>query len=276
MKVIEAEHMGFCMGVRKAMQIVNSIIENEKNCKIYTFGPLIHNRLVLEELSHKGVMSIDDPDDASGGIAIIRAHGVHPEVRKKLEEKTARVVDATCPRVLESQKKAGNASAKGYTVVIAGDKNHGEVQGIAGHAQRSAIISSTEEASALEVQMPALLLSQTTFSREEYGSICSILKKRYPEIEILKSICPATEKRQKALENLAGRVEAVVVVGGKNSANTVGLYKTALMLVKNAWHIENSDEIPDEIRKFSVVGITAGASTPDWIIKEVADKLKSY
>ena len=275
MKVVKAEHMGFCMGVRKAMQTVENIIEKEKVKKISTFGPLIHNRLVLSELSGKGVEIIDNPEEAEG-VVIIRAHGVHPDIRKRLEEKADKVIDATCPRVLNSQKKVLEASKKGMHIVIAGDMNHGEVQGISGYAESFDIIESADQAYNLEIKIPALLISQTTFSEEEYSLICGILKERYPDIEISRSICPATNKRQKALSVMAEKVDAVLVIGGKNSANTVRLFQSALKLGKKAWHIENSDEIPQEIRNYNTVGITAGASTPDWIIKKVADNLKLY
>jgi 4-hydroxy-3-methylbut-2-enyl diphosphate reductase len=185
------------------------------------------------------------------------------------------LVDATCPRVLNSQKKVGEASEKGMSVIIAGDKDHGEVQGIAGYAKNISIISNRLEAEKISVTLPALLISQTTFSKEEYDSIGAVLSARFPEIEIADSICPATGKRQKALIDIADKVDAIIVIGGKNSANTVRLYETALKLGKKVWHIENENEIPDEVKNFSIIGVTAGASTPDWVIKEVADKLKT-
>lgn len=275
MEVVFAQHMGFCMGVRKAVQAVEDLIVNEKGRKISTYGPLIHNRLVLEKLALQGVNVIESPNDAEG-IVVIRAHGIGPDEKKILEERADKVVDATCPRVLNSQKKAREASLCGMEVIICGDRDHGEVQGIAGYAEKSRIIGTTGEAENLEITLPALVISQTTFSRELYAEICAILEKKFPGIGIASSICPATEKRQEALTELAGKVDAVIVIGGKNSANTIRLYQSALKLGKKAWLIENADELPDEIRKFGFVGITAGASTPDWIIKEVADKLKSY
>ncbi|MDX9802153.1 MAG: 4-hydroxy-3-methylbut-2-enyl diphosphate reductase [Spirochaetia bacterium] len=275
MKVIFAESMGYCMGVKKAMQMTYNVIEEEKGKKISTFGPLIHNRLVLEDLASKGVNIIDDPEKGEG-VVIIRAHGVSPEIKKRLEEKAEIVIDATCPRVLNSQKKVKEASVKGAHIVIAGDRNHGEVQGLAGFAESYDIVENALQADKIVFKMPALVISQTTFSENEYNLICSALKRKYPDIEVAGSICPATEKRQKALAVMAEVVDAVIVVGGKTSANTKRLYQSALKLGKKAWHIENSDEIPEEIRNFDKVGITAGASTPDWIIKKVADKLKLY
>ncbi len=270
-----AEHLGFCMGVKKATEAVYNLIENRKNCKISTYGPLIHNPLVLDYLAEKGVDIIDKTEDAAG-IVVIRAHGIHPDIRSKLEKKDIELIDATCPRVLNSQKKVKKASEKGLYVIIAGDKNHGEVQGIAGCAKNVSIIENSIEAGEISITLPALLISQTTFSKEEYDSISRILSARFPGIEVADSICPATGKRQKALIDMAGNVDAIIVIGGKNSANTIRLYETALRLGRKVWHIENENELPDEIKSFSVVGITAGASTPDWVIKKVADKLKTY
>ncbi|MCL2481225.1 MAG: 4-hydroxy-3-methylbut-2-enyl diphosphate reductase [Spirochaetaceae bacterium] len=263
------------MGVKKATEAVYSLIESGKKEKISTFGPLIHNRLVLDYLAKKGVGVIDDPKDANG-VVVIRAHGIHPDIRTKLEERNIELIDATCPRVLNSQKKVREASEKGLSVIIVGDKDHGEVQGIAGYAKNVSIIENMAEAEKISITLPALLISQTTYGKEEYDSISAILKKRFPGIEVADSICPATGERQKALIDMAGKVDAIIVIGGKNSANTVRLYETALKLEKKVWHIESENEIPDEVKDFSVIGITAGASTPDWVIKKVADNLKRY
>ena len=275
MDILLAKHLGFCMGVKKATEAVYSLIEKGEKEKIFTFGPLIHNRLVLDYLEKKGVGIIDDPEDADG-VVVIRAHGIHPDIRKKLETKKIELIDATCPRVLNSQKKVREASEKGMSVIIVGDKDHGEVQGIAGYAKNVYVIENKAESEKIAITLPALLISQTTYGKEEYDSISAILTARFPGIEIADSICPATSERQKALIDIAGKVDAIIVIGGKNSANTVRLYETALKMGKKVWHIEKENEIPDEVKKFSKIGITAGASTPDWVIKEVADKLKTY
>ncbi len=275
MQVVRADSMGFCMGVRRAMQVVQNIIDSSPPYPVFTFGPLIHNRLVLEDLKSKGVNVIDDPSDAEG-IVIIRAHGVQPAVKAVLEKKAKKVVDATCPRVLHSQKKIFEASKRGQHVVIAGDREHGEVRGMAGYASSVDIIQNTEEAERITIPPGSLIMSQTTFSEKDYDEICRILSVKTERIEISRSICPATEKRQEALIKLLDEVEAVIIIGGKNSANTMRLYDTAVRFNSNSWHIEKEDELPDKISSFRTVGITAGASTPDWIIKEVEDKLKSY
>ena len=275
MDILLAKHLGFCMGVEKATEAVDKLIDRRKKGKISTFGPLIHNRLVLDYLAKKGVRVIDDPENAEG-VVVIRAHGIHPDIRTKLEKKKIELIDATCPRVLNSQKKVKKASEKGMSVIIVGDKDHGEVQGIAGYAKNVFIIENIAEAEKISVTLPALLISQTTFGKEEYDSISAMLKQRFAGIEVADSICPAAGERQKALIDMASKADAILVVGGKNSANTIRLYETAVKLDKKVWHIESEKEIPDEVKNFSVIGITAGASTPDWVIKKVADKLKTY
>jgi len=275
MDILMAEHLGFCMGVKKATEAVYSLIEKGGKEKISTFGPLIHNPLVLDYLAKKGVGIIDEPENVEG-VIVIRAHGIHPDIRKKLEQKSIELIDATCPRVLNSQKKVRKASEDGMSVIIVGDKDHGEAQGVAGYAKNVSIIENRAEAEKISVILPALLISQTTYSKEEYDSISAILTARFPGIEVADSICPATSERQKALIDMAGKVDAIIVIGGKNSANTVRLYETALKLEKKVWHIESENEIPNEVKDFSIIGITAGASTPEWVIKEVADKLKTY
>ena len=273
MEILLAKHLGFCMGVKKATEAVYNLIEKERKEKISTFGPLIHNPLVLDHLAKKGVGVINNPEDASG-VVVIRAHGVGPDIRKKLEQKSIALIDATCPRVMNSQKKVKKASEEGMSVIIAGDKDHGEVQGIAGYAKKVFIVENKAASEKISITLPALLISQTTFCKDEYDSISAILTARFPGIEVADSICPATSERQKALVDMADKVDAIIVIGGKNSANTVRLYETALKLGKKTWHIESESEIPEDVKKFSIIGISAGASTPDWIIKKIVDKLK--
>lgn len=283
MNIIMADNIGFCMGVQKAIQIVYNVIEREKGQKISTFGPIIHNPLVLEDLAAKGVKVLDDPAKAAG-VVIIRAHGVHPKVQALLEKNASLVVDATCPRVIESQHRVEEAASQGAFIIIAGDREHGEVKGVAGYGElgagkeRVVVIESEKEAQDLEIpaSLKVLLISQTTFGSDEYKKICKIILQKRPDVEIAKSICPATEKRQKSLALMAEKVDAIVVIGGKNSANTVQLYESAVRFCKKAWHIESAEQLPckENFSSVQTIGITAGASTPDWVIKDVANILK--
>ncbi|MDE5898016.1 MAG: 4-hydroxy-3-methylbut-2-enyl diphosphate reductase, partial [Treponemataceae bacterium] len=278
MVVVPAEILGYCMGVRRAVERALAALEAHKGGKVYSLGPLIHNRRALEALSERGLSILEDGCAAKaepGSCVIVRAHGVPPETVRLLSEKNCAVVDATCPRVVASQKRAAQYAAMGYTVLFAGDKNHGEVAGIAGYAGPEFIlVQNREEAAALPaLSGRAALMSQTTFSPVEFAAIAEILSKKCRSLEVVNTICPATRERQEALLRLCPRVDGVLVVGGRNSANTRRLLQTAEAHCRSAALIECAAEIPAPFFRLETVGITAGASTPAWIIKEVYDKM---
>jgi len=268
-KIIRSDVMGFCMGVKAVMRKVDEQINLKENSSLYTYGPLIHNPQVIEKLRLQGVGSIESPSEASGGILIIRAHGIHPEERKKFVEKGYEVVEGTCPRVLNSQKIVSEHSRDGWFIVIVGDKGHGEVKAIVGCAKEYVVILKESKAGELVLPEKTLVIAQTTLSKAEYDSICNILLKRNPSVKIIKSICPATRQRQESLKKLTKEVDAVIVVGGKNSANTKRLHLSALKAGIPSWHVEDVDDLPVEIYDFETIGITAGASTPDWMIDRI-------
>ncbi len=276
------------MGVCRAVDSVKSILAEKNaganNGEIYTMGPLIHNPGVLKSLENQGVKIlkedniIDLPEDS---IVVIRAHGVPPVIYKKLEERKAVVIDSTCPKVKASQKKAERYSKMGYKVILAGDGGHGEVLGIAGFAGENFIlVQNREEARKLFAEVPlenrptkVILLAQTTFSPVEFEAITEILKEAIPNLETFNSICSATQERQNALIKLCGETDGVIVVGGKNSANTQRLYLKAKELCQNAALVENCTEIPELFYSLEKVGIAAGASTPFEVIESVENKL---
>ena len=272
MNLIRSEVLGYCMGVRKAVQAVTDCLSDNNACQVYTCGPLIHNPSVLSDLEHKGVKILTEPFPAnlSNSKVIIRAHGIPPLEKQKLINSKASVIDATCPRVLSSQKRAENYFKKGFQVYLAGDKNHGEITGIAGFAPNCIVLENSSDAEKIEkIPEKSVLISQTTIKKEEYEQIASVLLKKNPNLIVCDTICPATSERQKALDSLSQKVEGIIVVGGKNSANTVRLFLTAQKLVSHAWLIENSENIPEEVYEFKTLGITAGASTPDEVIESV-------
>ncbi|MCR5219357.1 4-hydroxy-3-methylbut-2-enyl diphosphate reductase [Treponema sp.] len=278
MEVIRAKVLGFCMGVRRAVETAEqSVSKNSAGTKIYTLGPLIHNPVVLNDLEKKGVSVLTDKnlDQAQpDSIVIIRAHGTTPQVQSYLESHNHTVLDATCPKVHLSQKRAAEWNGKGFTIIIAGDRNHGEVVSISAYAGGNAlVIENPQEAEALDVPEKAVLIAQTTFSPVEFEKIKSILKEKNPQIQIFNSICSATMERQDALSQLEGKTDGILVIGGKSSANTRRLYERAASICKNAALIENASEIPPEFFKMQKVGLTAGASTPDNIIEEVEELL---
>lgn len=280
LKIIRADILGYCMGVRRAVEAAERALLESPIRPVYTYGPLIHNPQALERLSSVGVITLGGdfaslPADFAGASVVIRAHGVPPAERKVLEERNARVVDATCPRVLLSQKRARSYHEKGYAVFLAGDRNHGEIAGIAGYAPGCTVLENRSDVERIgDWPERAVLISQTTIKQSEYDAIAEALAEHIRELVVLATICPATLERQKALEELARRVDAIIVVGGKHSANTVRLFQTARHLLNATWHIETPDEIPPEIAGYASVGITAGASTPDEVIDAVEQALQ--
>ncbi|MBN2875688.1 MAG: 4-hydroxy-3-methylbut-2-enyl diphosphate reductase, partial [Spirochaetales bacterium] len=209
-------------------------------------------------------MEMDENDEApAGSVVIVRSHGVPPATIKHLEEGGALIVNATCPRVTANQRAAEQFAAAGRLVVVAGDRGHGETISVAAHAPGALVVSSVDEARVLETDQALALLAQTTMSEREYDAIRDVLAARYADMIDGRGICGATHERQAAVRELVGQVEAVVVVGGANSANTRRLAELARSLGVPAWRIESADELPTELAAFKTVGLTAGASTPD-------------
>ena len=282
MVILRAVVLGMCMGVRRAEELALLAAKKGKRVRkaVFTYGPLIHNPQAVADLEKSGLRVLD-PEAfekglldaaAKGSIVVIRAHGASPEAFERLERLGAEVIDATCPRVLKSQKKAKELLEQGYSVVIAGDRRHGEVAGILGHAPGAEVVENASEAKALAeawAEKPVALIAQTTIKKSEYDAILERFRAFCPNVLAVETLCPATFDRQAALADLAGRVDAIVVVGGKNSANTQRLFMAAVESGKPAWHIETAAELTDEIFSFGSVGITAGASTPDSMVDEV-------
>lgn len=282
MTVILADVLGYCMGVRRAVE--SAIASIDKANDVYTLGPLIHNKTALNSLEKKGlkVLNENKAEDAKiGSTVIIRAHGVPPSVNEILKKRECTIINATCPRVTASQKNAARYASMNYTVILAGDSNHGEVIGIAGYAgNKFYLVQDSEDAKKLlppeDADENAILLSQTTFSPQEFEKIAEIIKEKYKNLKVMNTICPATKERQDSLLRLCPLVEGILVVGGKNSANTKRLLQTAKENCSKAALIETSDEIPEDFFKLQIVGITAGASTPDSEIEEVKNALTSH
>ena len=281
MKIIKADVLGYCMGVKRAVDSAEKALEERQNQqKVYTLGPLIHNPDLMSSLEKRGA-SILKPEDInqldSNSVVIIRAHGTTPQILNEINEKKAIVIDSTCPRVHSSQNRASKYAEMGFQIIIAGDKNHGEVTSISGYSKgHSVVIQNAKEAESLNVEEKAVLISQTTFSMEEFDRIEKILRARNSQLVVFNSICPATRERQNALRSLENQAEGILVIGGKQSANTRRLYEIALSICRNAALIENAADIPEEFKNLETVALTAGASTPDSVIDEVEKALLSY
>lgn len=274
MNVIRADTLGTCMGVRRALQMVDQTLASHPGTRVYTLGPLIHNARVVEEYRRKGVQQVSDVAGVRGGIVVVRTHGVGPGERRALEHAGVECVDATCPNVRRVQELVRSHAERGFAIVIVGDAGHGEVKGIRGYAPQALVIRSEAEAETVPLSSQTLVVSQTTFTRSAYRSICSVLARREPAILVRDTTCAATERRQESLVSLSASVDALVVIGGKDSANTRWLYQTARATGRPSWHVESADELAPEIARFATVGITAGASTPDALIDEVEAALR--
>lgn len=277
-KVILAESAGFCFGVQRAVDQTTKI-QKEYGKKIYTLGPLIHNNDVVKFLENNEVFSIslDEITKLSKGDAvIIRSHGVSKEVMDLLESKGLIIIDATCPFVTNIQKKVNKYSKEGYQIVILGDKDHPEVIGINGWCNNNAIITKDGEFHG-RIPNKVCVVSQTTEKEENWVNTIKNLSVITKELLAFNTICAATEVRQKGVLELSKTVDLMIIVGGKNSSNTTKLYQIAKTNCDRTIHIENSSELPKEIindKTISKIGITAGASTPDWIINEVVELME--
>lgn len=282
--VIRADVMGWCFGVKRAVSMTQSALQ--KTRPVYSLGSLIHNQTTLDSLCEQGLVVLPDEgegdaeDVPSGSTVIIRAHGTSPRVTDALDKRGCTIIDATCPRVRASQKIASLYARRGRTVIFAGDRGHAEAVSVGTHAQYEAkdgslfiLVQNREEARAVHEGKKAVLLAQTTFNMEEFKAIAEVLKEKFRSLTVKSTICPATRARQESLEELCSQVDGVIVVGGKNSANTLRLLALAEKLCARAALVENADDIPAEFFTLGTVGITAGASTPDNVIDEVESAL---
>ncbi len=275
MRIKIAKKAGFCMGVRRAVNLVLKSL-NSNQTPIYTYGPLIHNPQTLEFLYQLGIRIIKNLDEeVSPGFCVIRAHGIPPQEKSALEARHT-VIDGTCPRVLKVQALAKKAAAEGKKVIIIGDKDHAEVKGILGYCEgKGYVVSSFQDIDKLPSLKDYVILSQTTQDEEVFQILSREILSKFPEGEIINTICNATEVRQDEVKRLSKDCSAIIVIGGKFSANTNRLAQIAQEEGKEVFLIEKPEELPLEIlRKHSTVGITAGASTPNWLINEVVDYLK--
>ncbi len=271
MEVILAESLGFCYGVKRAIKLARENAAPDGTA--CTLGPIIHNPQMVARLAAEGVGNVSSLEEMTSGTIIIRSHGVGPQVYDEAEKMGLSLVDATCPHVKKAQMAANELAQDGYEVVIVGEKRHPEVRSIYEWSGHKAMVVETEaEASALQPCGRLGIVAQTTFSGEKFKSIVMRLLDKSNDVRIVRTICTATDQRQAAAVALAGQVQLMLVIGGKNSANTTRLAQLCAEKCKT-YHIETAAELQDEwFDKIEKIGITAGASTPDWIIKEVYKK----
>jgi small subunit ribosomal protein S1 len=276
-KVTVASDAGFCYGVKRATKAAFEAAAKASD-PVYTMGELIHNPQVVARLAKMGVRAARDVAEVGADTVIIRSHGLPPEVLAALEEQGAEILDLTCPTVKAVQQRAGTLAEQGYEVVIIGDRDHPEVKAIAGYAGPAAVIvNSEEEASAVGATEKMGVVMQTTHTAEACLRITAVLLGKAHEVRIFNTLCNATVKRQQAALELANEVDAIVVVGGRNSANTRRLVEICRAAGAEVYHVETAEELrPEWFENCDAVGVTAGTSTPEWIIDDVVSTLTSW
>jgi (E)-4-hydroxy-3-methyl-but-2-enyl pyrophosphate reductase len=276
MEVLLANEYGFCFGVERAVEMVEDALK-EGGGPIRSLGPLIHNAQEMERLGGKGVSTIDVPGEAdSSTVAVIRAHGVTPQIQRQLEQRAAQVIDATCPFVTRVQHLAARAAEQGRDVVVAGNPDHPEMIGVVGYAPNNTyVVRDANEVAALPPLRAPLVVSQTTIKLQTFLDVADAVRaKSDTEPQVVNTICSATRDRQDAARALAGEVDAFYVIGGRHSSNSVKLLAVCQEQCTKSFLIETPAEInPADVRGASRVGVTAGASTPNWLIEQVVERL---
>ena len=275
MEITVAKSAGFCFGVQRAVDSVYKELE-ENSGKIYTFGPIIHNEQVVEDLNKKGIEVIDTVEQLKKikeGTVVIRSHGVAKEIYDILEQQKLKMVDATCPFVKKIHNIVLDESNNGKTIIIIGNDNHSEVEGIKGWVNGEVIVINKEEQIeklSLPEQTKACIVSQTTFNHNKFKYLVEIIRKKGYDITVVNTICNATHVRQVEAQKISSKVDGMIVIGGKNSSNTQKLYDICRNECENTFYVQTVKDLNlHELKSLKSIGITAGASTPKNIIEEV-------
>ena len=282
MNVELAKTAGFCFGVKRAVDTVYQQIEQYRGEKIFTYGPIIHNEEVIKDLRSHGVEVLNDEEElktADADVVVIRSHGVAKYIYDILEERGITCVDATCPFVKKIHKIVAEKSAEGSYIVIVGNGEHPEVQGIRGWAgEQVTVVQTPEDAERFELpdkDQKVCIVAQTTFNYNKFKELVEIISKKRYDIVALNTICNATKERQTEARQIAARVDAMVVIGDKRSSNTQKLFEICKEECLNTYYIQTLDDLNvNQLRSVETVGITAGASTPNKIIEEVQNNVR--
>lgn len=277
MEVLLADEYGFCFGVERAVEMVEDALE--EGATVRSLGALIHNTQEMKRLEAEGVRTINAPEEASHDeTAVIRAHGVTPQVQRELETRAARVIDATCPFVTKVQKLAERAAQQGRDVVVAGNPDHPEMIGVVGYAPHNTyVVRDADEVAKLPLLHAPIVLSQTTIKLQTFHEVAEAVRARADaEPQVINTICSATRDRQDAARALAGHVDAFYIIGGRHSSNSVKLLAVCKEQCEKSFLVETADEInPADLENVERVGVTAGASTPNWLINQVVERLRA-
>lgn len=280
-EIILAKNSGFCFGVKRAVDMVVKYYYT-KGVKVSTLGPLIHNNDVIEHLEAHNIEDINlaQIDELNANdVIVLRSHGVTPDVIEKINETGARVVDATCPYVSTIHKKVQKYHSLGYQIIIVGNKEHPEVVGINGWCDNSAVIvRDGNEIDDVRLGQKVCIVAQTTEKADNFEQVVTAVSKRCAEVEAFNTICSATKERQQSAVEVSRQVDLMIVIGGKHSSNTKKLFEISRENCEKTILIENSAELDERIilgDAVKKIGITAGASTPDWVIQEVIHKINT-
>lgn len=273
MKVTRARRIGFCFGVKRAVAMAERAIGAHR--KICSLGSIIHNKQVVDDLARRGLAVVKSVDGIRNGAVLISSHGISPKIARQIRRKGLKIVDTTCPFVLNAQRIAQRLGEEGYAVVIVGDAKHPEVRALVDFAPKGAtVVRDRAEARALRLRKDARVsvISQTTQSTANFlEAVKAIIEKKPKELRVFNTICSDAEDRQRLARSLAARVDLMLVIGGRHSANTKRLYEVCKEVLDNTRLIETEDEVERAwFRKVRSVGITSGASTPDWVVDKVA------
>jgi 4-hydroxy-3-methylbut-2-enyl diphosphate reductase len=276
MDIILAKSAGFCWGVQRAVEKARQL-SREGNRTIWVDGPLIHNQQMMDQLKAEGIQETQHPETLKDGTLMIRAHGIPPARRAFLQNLSCQLMDATCPDVARIQGIIRKHARQGYAVIIYGDAGHAEVTGLLGFAEKGGfVVSRTADVDGLPPLDPVCLVSQSTQFPAAYEEIAAAVQRRFPQVKVLDTICASTKRRQAELSEIAQQADAIVIVGDRHSANTLRLVELARSL-KPTFHVQTADQLnPADFKTFQRVGLSAGASTPAFIIDAVKARLETF
>ncbi len=280
MKITVAKYAGFCPGVKRAWALVEEAAKKNQR-QVFILGELIHNRQAIERLGEWGVETVKTLKEAreknrGNASVVIRAHGEPPKTFERLRKQKIEFINATCPSVARVQQLANKLEDNGYLLIVCGERGHPEAKATVGYTKNGVIISSVNQAKKLPRIPKVAVICQTTFSKKTFEEICAVLQKKAGEFKFSGTICNFTQTAQQEARELTEKVDLIIVIGGRHSSNTKRLVEVASEKVKT-YHIETKTEIRKRwFKGIKTVGILAGASTPDWIIKEVKDKIRKY
>ncbi len=276
MDVLIAEKCGFCHGVRNAISVAEEILAKEDN--VYSFGPIIHNPDVVDRLAERGLTTVDKVEDVQSGTVLIRSHGAAPEQISKLKKKGLNIVDATCILVKRVQRIAGELEKDGFRVVVIGEENHPEVKAVVGCAKDVVVIADESDLHKLPANAKLGVVCQTTQNPEHFGKMLGAMVKRgFTELKVINTLCKEAIKRQESAVRLCRQVDIMFVLGGLESANTSRLAELCKRVNKQTFHLQSWSELDKSVLfGKGKAGVTAGASTPDWIIDEFVENLRSF